>query len=70
LHAQPGVIDDDAVEHPVDLVVDPVGTLDFAVEPGRDRLDVDATDATVEPMPVERALKLGPVVRLDDLEDF
>ena len=57
---QAAVVDDDPVEHPIELFrVDAVGALHPAVEPGRGRLDVDVTDAPVEEVPVERALELG-----------
>jgi hypothetical protein len=64
-----GVVDHDAVEHPVELLgIDAVGALDFAVRAWCSGLDVDVADAAVEEMPVECALELGAVVGLDDLD--
>ena len=57
-----GVVDDDAVEHPVELFgVDPVGSLHLSVEPRCGGLDVDVADAPVKDVVVERALELGAV---------
>jgi hypothetical protein len=43
---EPGVVDDDSVEHPIELFgVDAVGPFDFAVESGGGRFDVDMADA-------------------------
>ena len=64
-----GVVDDDALEEPVELfVVDPVGSLDLAVQTRCGRVDVDVADAAVEDVPVEGTLELGTIVRLDDLD--
>ncbi len=64
-----GVVDDDAVEHAVELFgVDAVGAFDLPVEPWCGRLDVDVADAAVEEVPVEGALELGAVVGLDALD--
>ena len=49
-----GVVDDDPVEHPVELFgVDAVGSLHFAVESGGPGFDVDVSDAPVEDVVVE-----------------
>ena len=59
---QVGVVDHDALEHPVELLlVDPMGTLDLAVEPRSRRLDVDVADAGIEHVVVELRLELGTV---------
>lgn len=51
---QPGVVNHDAVEHPVELlIVDPVRSLNLAVEPWSGRLDVDVADSSVQQVPVE-----------------
>lgn len=65
-----GVVDDDAVvEYPVELfVVDPVGSLDLAVQSGCGRIDVDVAYAAVEDVPMELGLELGTVVGLDRLD--
>jgi hypothetical protein len=66
---QRGVVDHHAVEHPVELLgVDAVGSLDFPVEPGGLRLDVDVADPPVEDVVVEATAELGAVVRLDALD--
>ena len=66
---QAGVVDDDTVEHSVELfAVDSVGSLHLAVQPGSGRLDIHVPDATIQDVPVERSLELGPVVRLDGLD--
>ncbi len=53
-----GVVDDDALEHAVELFgVDPVGAPGLAVEPRGGGLDVDVPDAAVHQVPVERRLK-------------
>ena len=58
---QAGVIDHDALEHPVELLgVDPVGPLDLAVQPRGRRLDVDVADPPVEHVVVELRAELGP----------
>ena len=55
---EPGVINDDSLEEPVELLgVDTMRSLDLPVEPGRGRPDVDVADATIEYVPVERTLK-------------
>src|SRR3989442_1455940 len=65
---QVGVVDHDALEHPVELLlVDPMGALDLAVEPRSRRLDVDVADAGIEHVVVELRLELGTVVCLDHL---
>ena len=52
---QLGVIDDDALELPVELLaVDPVGSLDLAVQPRGGGLDVEVPDAAAGQVPVER----------------
>ena len=62
-----GVVDDEAVEHPVELsFVDGVGSLHLVVEPGRGRFDVDLADAAVEHVIVELGAELSSVVGLDD----
>ena len=59
---QLGVVDDDALELPVELLaVDPVGSLDLAVQPRGGGLDVDVPDAAVGQVPVEGRLELGSV---------
>jgi hypothetical protein len=64
-----GVIHDHALEHAIELVgVDPVGSLDPAVEAGCGRLDVEVANALVQDMPVERRAELGAVVGLDQLD--
>ena len=66
---QPCVVDDHPVERSVELlIVDPVGSLDLAIEPWSGRLYVDVSDAPVQQVSVERPLKLGPTVRLNDLD--
>jgi len=56
------VVDDDSLEHPVELVVvDPVGSFDLAVQPRGARPDVDVLDAPVEDVPVEGGLELRAV---------
>ena len=66
---QVGVVDDEAVEHPVELFfVDPVRSLDLAVEPGCGGFDVDVSDPPVQYVVVELALELGSVVGLDCLD--
>jgi hypothetical protein len=66
---QLGVVDDDALELPVELLaVDPVGSLDLAVQLRRGGLDVDVPDAAVGQVPVESGLELRTVVRLDLLD--
>ena len=57
-----GVVDDDAVEEPVELLgVDAVGAFDFAVEPRGAGFDVDVADALVEDVPVEAAPNSAPL---------
>ena len=64
-----GVVDDDALEESVELLlVDPVGSLDFPVQTRRGRADVEVADAAVEKVPVEGSLELGTIVSLDDLD--
>ena len=59
---QLGVVDDDALELPVELLaVDPVGSLDLAVQPRRGGLDVDVPDAAVGQVSVESGLELRPL---------
>jgi hypothetical protein len=54
-----GVVDDDAVEEPVELLgIDAVGSLHLAVQPGCAGLDVDVADALVEDVPVEAGAEL------------
>jgi hypothetical protein len=54
LGEQAGVVDDLALEAPVELFgVDAVGSFHFAVEPRRRRFDLDVVDAFVEQVPVE-----------------
>lgn len=54
-----GVVDEDAVEHAVELFgVDAVGSFDLAVQPRCPRLDVGVGDAFVRHVPVERRLEL------------
>ena len=51
---QLGVVDDDAVQQPVELLgVDPVGSFDLAVEPWGGGLDVAVADAAAGQVPVE-----------------
>ena len=55
---QAGVVFDDTVEQSVELLgVDAVSTLDFSVEAGGGRPDVDMTDALIKHVPVEAGLK-------------
>jgi hypothetical protein len=62
-----GVVDDDALEEPVELViVDAVGSLHLPVQAGRAGLDVDVLDAAVEKVPMEAVLELGSVVGLHE----
>ncbi len=64
-----GVVDDDAVEHPVELFfVDPVRSLHLAVESGGRRPDVDVADAPVEDVVVELGSELASVVGLDHVD--
>ena len=54
---------------PVELLdIDPVGTLNLAIEPWRRRLHVDVADAAIEKMPVKGALELSTIVGLNDLD--
>ena len=45
-----------------------MGAFHLAVEPGRERFDVDVADPTIQKMPVESGLEFGSVVRLDRLD--
>jgi hypothetical protein len=64
-----GVVDDDSVEHSVELFgVDSVGSFDFAVESRGGWFDVDVLHASVEDVPVELGSELGAVVGLDDID--
>jgi len=66
---QLGVVDHDALEHPVELLrVDPVGPLDLAVQPRRRRLGVDVADPAIEGAVVELRLELGAVEFLTDVK--
>jgi hypothetical protein len=61
-----GVVDDDSVEHPVELFfVDVMRSLDLAVEPGGGGFDVDVADSPVQDVVVELGGELGAVVGLD-----
>ena len=65
---QVGVVNDDAVEHPVELfLVDAVGSLHFAVESWGCGFDVDVSDPPVEYVVVELGSELATVVGLDHL---
>jgi hypothetical protein len=47
-----GVVDDDAFEEPVELLlVDPMGSLDLPVQTRCGRADVEVTDPAVEEVP-------------------
>jgi hypothetical protein len=51
---QPGVVDDDTVEHSVGLLIgDPMTSLNLAVQPWGGRLDVDVADPSVQQVPME-----------------
>ena len=64
-----GVVDDDAVEHPIELfVVDTVGSFHFAVESGCGGFDVDVSDTPVQYVIVKLGLEFGSVVGLDRLD--
>jgi hypothetical protein len=66
---QAGVILDDTVKQSVEpFGVDAVGTLDFSVEPGSGRPDVDMADALIKHVSVEAGLEFGAVVGLDLLD--
>jgi hypothetical protein len=68
---QLGVVDHDAVEHPVELLgVDTVGSLHLAVEPRAGGLGVDVADPAVQDVVVERALELGAVEFLSVVKGF
>ena len=59
---QAGVVDDDAVQEPVELLgVDAVGSFHLAVEAWGAGLDVDVLDAAVEEVPVEGAWNSAPL---------
>jgi hypothetical protein len=61
-----GVVDDDSVEHAIELFgVDAVRPLDFAVESGGGRFDIDVADAPVQDVVVELGGELGAVIGLD-----
>ena len=65
------VVDDFAFEESVELLgIDPVGPLNFSVQPGCAGSDLDVIDALVQQVPVERLPELLPVVgvHLVDLE--
>jgi hypothetical protein len=62
------VVGQATVQKAVELFsVDSVASLHFPVQSRGRRLDVDVANASIEYMPVELALKLGSVIRLDDL---
>jgi hypothetical protein len=64
-----GVIDDHAVEQPIELLgVDAVRALTLAVEPRRACSDVHVLDAQVLDVPVEGGRELRGVVGLDALD--
>jgi hypothetical protein len=64
-----GVVDDDAFEEPVKLLlVDPVRSLDLPVQTRCGRSDVEVADPAVEEVPMEGTLELGAVVSLDDFD--
>jgi hypothetical protein len=66
---QPGVVDHDTLEHPMELLlVDPVGSLDLPVQPRGRRLDVDVPDPPVQHVVVELGPELGAMVGLDHLD--
>jgi hypothetical protein len=51
---QLGVVDHDALEHLVELfLIDPVGTLHLAVQPGSGRPDVDVADPGIQDVVVK-----------------
>ena len=61
-----GVVDDDSVEHPVELFfVDAMRSLDLAVEPGGGGFDVDVSDSPVQDVVVELGGELGAVIGMD-----
>jgi hypothetical protein len=69
LGEQAGVVDHLALEQPVELLsVDPVASLDLAVQPRGAGLDIDMVDALVQQVPVERCTELLAVVRLHALD--
>ena len=54
-----GVVDHDAIEHPVELLgIDVVRAFDFAVQARRRRLDSDVLDTAIEHVPVEAPSQL------------
>ena len=57
--ARPSVVDHLAVQEPVaPLGVDPVASLDLAVQPRGAGADADVVDAPVQQVPVERGTEL------------
>ena len=69
LGEQVGVVDDLALEEPVELLgVDAVGSLHLAIQPRCAGFDLDVVDAEIDQMPVERRTELGPVEFLTDVK--
>ena len=57
-----GVVDDDALEEPVELfLVDAVRSFHLSVQTRCGRADVEVADPAVEQVPMEGPLKLGPI---------
>jgi hypothetical protein len=64
-----GVVDDLALEEPVELLgVDAVRSLHLAVQSRCPGFDLDVVDALVEQVPVERGAEFGPVEFLSDVK--
>ena len=62
------VVDDDTVEHPLELLlVDPMRSLDFAVEARGGGFDVNVADAAIEDVVVELGAEFAAVVCLDGI---
>jgi hypothetical protein len=71
LGEQAGVVDDLAFQEPVELLsVDPVTSLDLAVQPRGAGPDVDVVDALVQQVPVERGTELLAVEFLSGVKCF
>jgi Transposase IS116/IS110/IS902 family len=63
------VVDDDALEQPVELLrVDAMTALYLAVEPRSTGSDVDVPDALVQHVPMKPSAELGAIVSLDLLD--